>query len=187
MRLPLSSVAYTLLQLTQNRPQQEDSFRGPEPIRLSTAEQFLVSYLSEWSTDSARQSSFYFDEMMHTHSIRYFEVTHSPPTELLLSLDGIPVPRETVRLTNSQAYLNERRVSLALFGESRSRLPCFTIIYLADHIHHSFGPNDLITRGYFASIHLFINIITRAIDLSCEVWERVLTELDTELNITVRT
>jgi hypothetical protein len=41
--------------------------------------------------------------------------------------------------------------------------------------------------GHFASMHMYINIIICAIDNSYDAWERVLTALDTELTITVRT
>jgi hypothetical protein len=121
----------------------------------------------------------------HTHSIRYYKITFFPPTRFLLSLDSIPVSRETGRLTNTEAYLHERRVSLALFSKYRNRFPCFTILYLADDQCDFYNPLRPIP-GHFASMHLFIDIIVHAIDISCKFWEIVLTELDTELSATVR-
>jgi hypothetical protein len=179
-------VAYTLLQVVHNQPRQEGSFDDLEYERFRAAVKFLVDYLSEWTTHSGVE--WWFFEGMHSHSMRYFEITDSPPTERLLSLNGIPITRETVRLTNTQAYLHERRASLALFGTNQDRLPCFTIIFVADNMIAPFNDgSDSISRSHFASMHLFINIIFRAIDQTCGAWERVLTELDTELNITVRT
>jgi hypothetical protein len=172
-------VAYILLQLFNHQPRQESLFDGFEYI-----ERFLVSYLSEWSTDPGRRRWIGPSLLMQTHSIRYFDITRSPPTKFLLSLDNIPVVRQTGRLTNTEAYLHERRLSIALVIEYQNRFPYFTIILLALD-NHSYDPEDPITGGRFASVHLYISTIIGAVDEAWASWERVLTALDTELNITV--
>jgi hypothetical protein len=193
-RLPLGAVAYALLQLAHSQPRPEDSYDEQDFLYLPIAEKFLVSYLSKWSADTACRHWSYPPQMMHTHSIRYFEITHSLPAAYLLSFDSIPVPRETGRFTRTEAYLHERRVSLALVTEysfkDENRFPCFTIVTLAEDkndLYDRLYPGDSITGGHFSGIHLFINAVISAIDQSCGAWEGVLTNLDTELNITVRT
>jgi hypothetical protein len=125
--------------------------------------------------------------MMIIYSFRYFDTTIFQPKEFPLSLDSIPVPRETGRLPSTGAYLSERRISSALFGEYRKRSPSFTMASILEEKLLLRGPKGPLMGGYFASMHLFITILFLDIDWSCEAWERVLAKLDIELNITVCT
>jgi hypothetical protein len=106
-RLPLSAVAYTLLQLIHNQPRGEELSKFHATVSRTT-EKFLVSYLSKWSIGSTRQSVYGFHQIMHTHSIRYYKITFFPPTKFLLSLDSILVSRETGALpTQKHIYMRD--------------------------------------------------------------------------------
>jgi len=185
--MSLNTLAFLLLQLCHNDLSKD---------RCSWASRSVVHYLTQWASRTRLEwwspSQEQYFQNIH---IRYFEMTHGSIAQVnsITPFGGtskeIPIPREEgVYIHHKLGFkLREVRTSFAIVTEFKTETPCFTIIVLAEGLHYL--PSGIkrwdVGQSCFSGMHLYINAIFHGVDNACRQWDKVLTNMDGDIKVSV--